>query len=160
MQSFSAKRVTRTYTQQITAPPHEVFPLLCPVREREWVEGWECEVVYSRSGLAEEGCVFTTQREGEAKTVWTITAHDPVGFQIEFVMVTPESRVGGLRVRLERNADDTTSAHVAYTFTALSEKGNAFVDEYTEESFRHKMEHWERSMNHYLRTGSGSRLTT
>ena len=154
MSSFSAKRVTRTYTQRIAAPPHEVFPLLCPVREREWVEGWECEVVYSRSGVAEQGCIFTTQGVGERETVWAITAHDPAGLRIEFVMVTPESRVGGLQIRLEENADGTTSAHVSYTFTALAERGNAFVDDYTEEVFNRKMRHWERAMNHYLETGS------
>jgi hypothetical protein len=48
-------RVTRTYLQKIQAPPEEVFPLLCPVRETEWVRGWDPIVVYSHSGLAEPG---------------------------------------------------------------------------------------------------------
>jgi hypothetical protein len=36
---FDAKRVTRSYRQTINAAPEVVFPLLCPVRESEWLEG-------------------------------------------------------------------------------------------------------------------------
>ena len=35
------KRVTRTYTQQLVAEPSAVFPLLCPVREADWIDGWD-----------------------------------------------------------------------------------------------------------------------
>ena len=45
--SFVAKRVTRSYRQQIDGSPTEVFPLLCPVRERDWLHGWDCDMVYS-----------------------------------------------------------------------------------------------------------------
>ena len=31
-------RVTRRYTQHLDAPAAEVFPLICPVREAEWLE--------------------------------------------------------------------------------------------------------------------------
>jgi hypothetical protein len=39
--SFTAKRVTHTYTQKLDATPERVFPLLCPVREAEWADGWQ-----------------------------------------------------------------------------------------------------------------------
>jgi len=41
--------VPRRYAQNIHAPPQAVFPLLCPVREGEWLDGWaeECEVIHS-----------------------------------------------------------------------------------------------------------------
>ncbi len=41
MTTFKAKRVSHEYTQTNDAPPDEVFPLLCPVRESEWVPGWQ-----------------------------------------------------------------------------------------------------------------------
>jgi hypothetical protein len=33
------RRAQHTYVQALRAAPAEVFPLLCPVREREWVPG-------------------------------------------------------------------------------------------------------------------------
>lgn len=150
---FDAKRITRTYVQKIDARPGEVFPLLCPVRESEWLEGWQCRVVYSRSGLAEKNCVFKTAREGEAETVWTITEHDRDKLKVEFLMVTPGSRVGRLEIEIVGAAGDRSAVHISYTFTALSQEGNLFIDAYTEELFNQRMRWWERSMNHFLATG-------
>ena len=48
----------------LAAAPARVFPLLCPVREAEWLPGWHAEVLHSASGLAELGCVFRTRDEG------------------------------------------------------------------------------------------------
>lgn len=31
-------RVSHTYRQRLKAPPEQVFPLLCPVREKEWLK--------------------------------------------------------------------------------------------------------------------------
>jgi hypothetical protein len=39
----------------IKAPVEQVFPLLCPVRECDWLEGWNCTLLHSGSGLAEKG---------------------------------------------------------------------------------------------------------
>ena len=30
----------------LAQPKHEIFPLLCPVREFEWVPGWQCEIIF------------------------------------------------------------------------------------------------------------------
>jgi hypothetical protein len=40
-----------------------------------------------------------------------------------------------------------------YTYSALSEAGNARVAEVTEERYRQQMVEWERALNHFLRTG-------
>jgi len=53
-------RATQTYKQQLSASPGEVFPLLCPVRETEWADGWLPERVITSSGVAERDCVFIT----------------------------------------------------------------------------------------------------
>src|SRR2546427_13050450 len=41
----SARRVTHEYTQTNDAPPEIVFPLLCPVREADWVPGWQYKMI-------------------------------------------------------------------------------------------------------------------
>jgi len=52
---FKAKRNTYSYRQIIHARPDVVFPLLCPVREAEWLDGWDYKMIYSESGVVEEG---------------------------------------------------------------------------------------------------------
>ncbi len=49
-------RVSHTYTMTIAADAATIFPLLCPVREFDWIDVWSCDVVYSESGVAELGC--------------------------------------------------------------------------------------------------------
>jgi len=61
MNSFKARRVAHEYTQTNPASPEKVFPLLCPVREADWIPGWRYTLIYSDSGVAELGCIFTTQ---------------------------------------------------------------------------------------------------
>lgn len=75
--TFQVKRAVRTYRQTIEAKPDVVFPLLCPVREVEWLDGWNHRMIYSASGLVEEGSVFSTSNPGEEDTVWVVIRHDP-----------------------------------------------------------------------------------
>lgn len=69
MTDFEARRVTYEFTPTNDAPPDRVFPLLCPVREAEWVPDWKYQLIYSQSGFAEEGCVFTTPNDVGPDTV-------------------------------------------------------------------------------------------
>jgi hypothetical protein len=154
MSTFETKRVARTYTQKILAAPERVFPLLCPVREKEWLDGWDLEMVYSLSGVAEYGCIFKTRCHDDAEDIWVITRHEPASFCVEFAIVTSGYVVCLLRIRLEANGEGATAAHISYTFTALSEKGNQFIDAYTESEFFRRMKWWEEAMNHFLQTGA------
>ena len=38
-----------------------MFPLLCPVREYDYLPQWQCRIIRLDSGLIEEGGVFTTE---------------------------------------------------------------------------------------------------
>lgn len=156
MNPIDSGRVTRSYTQHIEAPPGSVFPLLCPVREAEWLDGWSdgLEMVHSASGLAEDGCVFRTQVPGRPETVWMITRHDPVQRVVEFFRVTTGLLATRLRIEVEAQADATSSVQIAYTYTPLGPAGRAFVKEHHSESaFRNDMAWWQDSLNHWLRSG-------
>ena len=61
------KRVQFSHPQLVKAKPEEIFPLLCPVREYDWIPEWDCTMVYSESGIAERGCVFQTDRESDGR---------------------------------------------------------------------------------------------
>ena len=109
-------RAVRSYTQQLVAPPHIVFPLLCPVREAEWANGWDPIRVWSASGFVEEDCVFTTP--GEPAAIWVVTRLDPDRFFVEMVKVTPGVTVCRLTIQLE--ATENGSAPMSATATPVS----------------------------------------
>ena len=140
------------YTQTLVAAPDEVFPLLCPVREMEWEEGWEPSLVISASGVAEPDCIFVVP-DGKREATWVITVHDQVRFRIQFVKVTPGYLVAKIDIALYAADGNTTRAVVSYEYTALGDDGAAFVESFTESYYEVFMRTWEEALNKYLREG-------
>ncbi len=153
MTEFQAAHITHEYTQTNLARPERVFPLLCPVREADWVPGWRYRLIFSQSGVAELGCIFATPNEDGSQTTWMVTEYDPVAFRIGFVWMNPGLLATQIRIRLERESGDRTTTQIQYAYTGLSERGNAEVERYDEAWFREKMQSWEAAINHYLNTG-------
>jgi len=146
-------RAKRCYTQSIRAEPERVFPLLCPVRELDWVPGWNPDWVRSDSGFAEEGCVFQTPGE-PSPAIWVITRHDSANHKLEMFKVTPGHTVGRIEISLEAAGDGGTRARVCYEFTAIGPAGDQFLEDFTEQWYERFMQGWERAINHYLETGA------
>ncbi len=153
MTEINALRRTLEGTMHHPAPPGEVFPLLCPVRERAWLEGWDPTIVHTRSGVAEPGCVFTTAGAGGAADVWTVSRHDPLERRVEFVVVAPGLYVMKLDIALEAEGPGTLAAW-RRTFTALTPAGERAVAALDEDGHGRRIAHLEASINHYLRTGA------
>jgi len=145
------KRSTRRYRQSIAAPPRDVFPLLCPVHEREWLDGWACTMIHSDSGVAEKACIFVTESDG-APAVWTVTEHRPPD-RIAFFQVRPGRVAIDIGIDLEPELGGRSRVDVAYTMTALTGAGERDVADWTEGVWNATMSFWERSMNHWLETG-------
>lgn len=154
MQTFISKSIGLRRRQLNTGTPAEVFPLLCPVREAEWIDGWTYEMIFSVSGIAEKGCVFITPAKGENRTIWYITKHDPEFFQVAFVRVTPGEMVVAIDIELIDNADGTTTADIKYEYTALNEDANRWIEEEAVAAYNANMNYWEEAINHYLMTGT------
>lgn len=143
-------RATRAFTQHLVAPPSSVFPLLCPVREADWIDGWDPLWVASESGVAERGCVFLTS--GSPDAVWIVTTHDAEAGQVEMVKFTPGVTACMLRIELHASSAGT-DAVVTYEHTSLGPEGDAFIESFTQEYYDGFMREWESRLNHYLRTG-------
>ncbi len=141
--------VARSYTQKIHASPEEVFPLLCPVREAEWVPGWDPLVVFTQSGLMEQDCIFLTGEDGP-ESFWVTTRHDRRNLQLELVKVTPGMTIGKISIALKANGDEGTDLEVTYRYTAVSQAGQDFVDGYSEDYFVQFMRQWEKALNDYM----------
>lgn len=126
-------RASHTASIRLDASPDAIFPLLCPVRETEWVPGWDPELVLSTTGHAETGAVFITpgaHAPDDATAIWIVTEHDPEAHVVAFVKVTPNHTVARIRFALAPDDADSCVADVTYTFTGLSDVGDAFVRDY------------------------------
>ncbi len=153
MDSFESKKVTLSYRQINNALPEKVFPLLCPVREMDWLDGWDYKMIYSKSGVAEEGCVFSTPHHGDEETIWTITKYEPDDFEIAFVRVTPSESVVRISINLERVDVVSTHAFIKYEYTSLSAEQTHYLENNLEKDFKASMLWWEKAINYYLKNG-------
>ncbi len=133
--------------------PEQVSPLLCPVREHDWIEGWSCEMVYAETGVAELGGIFRTSFPDLGEELWTISRYEP-GRAIEFVRIAWNVAVVKLDIGLERDGDARTRARVTQTFTALSQAGTLLVDARPPDRTEQEWRAVEQMLNHYLRTGT------
>ncbi|MCB2223996.1 MAG: SRPBCC family protein [Actinobacteria bacterium] len=153
---YRSRRATRTWAHRLAAPPSQVFPLLCPVREYDWIEGWECEMVFTDSGVAEDGCVFT-RTDDTGPAVWTVSRYEP-DERIEFVIVTPGSHVQRLDIAVEAEPGGSR-VHWRRTITSLDPAGEAAVAALEDGSWDAAMAMLERMLAHYCATGEMLRLS-
>jgi hypothetical protein len=155
MRITKPNRATHTYRQKLHAPPARVFPLLCPVREAEWAEGWLPEFVISSSGVAERDCVFVTpEKLGEG--IWYVTRHEPARWFVEMLKIVPGVTACRLEIQLSENGDGCF-ADVTYSHTSIGSAGDEFVAKFTADYYQRFMQAWEKELNHFLKTGT--RLT-
>jgi hypothetical protein len=152
MQVEKPRRVRRSFTQHLCAPAGTVFPLLCPVREMEWVNDWRPKLVITDSGVAEPGCIFVTPGIPE-DALWLMRVHDPVEHHLEIIKIIPGMVIGTITVAIAADGEEACTADISYAYTALSEHGKRAIGEFTEEHFRGFMKTWETELNHFLRTG-------
>jgi len=146
------RRTIRQSTMRLGGSPAAVFPLLCPVRESEWIETWRCRMVYSDSGHAEQDCIFQTEfpQDGPLDT-WVVSRYEPPSL-IEFVRVNAHRAVR-YTITLRAAAGGGTEAEWRQILTGLDAEGNAFVDGLAEEEFPRRMMALEGMLNHFLATG-------
>jgi len=107
----------------------QVFPLLCPVRELDWLDSWNYKMIHSNSGLIEKDCVFTTPHHVDFETIWYVTQYDKSNYKIEFVRVTPNENVVKINIQLEKINEQKTRVIIDYQYTALNEEQNKFIKE-------------------------------
>jgi len=152
MRIQSPVRASHSYIQRLFAGPGAVFPLLCPVREAEWIADWHPELVVSATGVAEPDCVFVTS-DDRHRAVWYITRYEPENGYVEMLKITPGVTAARITIQLAP-VGNYTEASVTYTHTSLGPEGDAFVASFTEDHYERFMKAWESRLNHYLQTGA------
>jgi hypothetical protein len=116
------------------ARAEEVFIQLCPSREADWIPGWDCELVFTESGYAEEDCIFRTDETSvSGPGVWVISHHEPPRL-LEIVRFVP-SMVIKLRAVLSETPDRTTEGLWTIVLTGLDQEGNALIEQIPKDAY-------------------------
>lgn len=155
--NLQGTRVVKTYKWEFDADARTVFLLLCPTKERDWIEGWEDihQLIYSESGIAEDACVFTTHHPEEGFAVWLTSKYSLENTTIEFVKHLVEK---GVIVRWTMEVRPLTShssaVFIIFNVTGISEQGNEYVKADIEHTFSTLMIRLEELIKYYLATGS------
>lgn len=105
--SVVAKRFLATRVMRLPAGPAAVFPLLCPVREYEWIPHWDCELLHCPSGAAERDCVFATSYPDFGAETWICTRHEPPRC-VEYVRFSEAGLLTRLTLTLAPCPEDET----------------------------------------------------
>lgn len=150
MAEFKGKTLTVSACMHFNFPARDIWPLLCPVREYDWIEVWDCKMMHTESGYNELGCVFRTNfpTEGDAET-WVTSRFDPMK-RLEFVRVN-SWRAIRLVVNLSEQDNATRLTWTQYV-TALNEQGNEYITA-KPEVYATQMAMLEKMLAHYLKTG-------
>jgi hypothetical protein len=151
------KRVVCEYEHFLDAQSAEIFPLLCPVREYEWIPQWRCDIIYTQSGVAELGCVFTTDYDDDfGKETWVVFSYAP-SEKIAFVR-TGKHRTTRYEVYLQPR-EKGTLIRWSQEITALDSRGDDLLAEFSQASFEAFMIPLNRMLAHYLATGKAMELS-
>jgi hypothetical protein len=126
-------RKVHKFAVDVKTTVEDFFPLLCPSREADWIPGWDCDLIYTSDGYAEDKCVFTTDASNSVgEGIWTFTEFKKNEF-IAFVRFQ-EDILTHCKITVSNNQDGTINATWNVTQTALSEEGNRIISNLTEKS--------------------------
>ncbi len=148
MESTKVKRYVKSFSHVVDAAPEKVFPLLCPTREYNWIQGWACDMVYSESGFAEKDCIFTKDLPLVGHSIWVVSRFE-LNERIEFVITCPQSHVEKLEIALEKQNDDKTKLTWTRIYTSLTPAGAEHLGVFVEKPLDHIMTWLAQSLNHY-----------
>jgi hypothetical protein len=147
---FQATQYTRYGIIQCKATVEEVFPLLCPKKEEEWIPGWECETIWSNSGYNEEGAIFKTVKPYGTELYWTTLQYDINSKIVDFLLTAPRLYMFRFKIEIHVSSDNLLSITFTQTFTSISEEGNILLKRYRSEDFGERLKNLEEFMNRYL----------
>ena len=124
MKTISTKQIIR-----IAAPVHEVFLLVCPVMEYEWIRGWKCQIIHRPNGINEKDVVFKEKMSSPfimgsigGKTTWTTLLHDTTDYRIHFRW---DNKISTSLYKIEMfpAGKDSTKCVLDLVFKIKNEKG-------------------------------------
>jgi hypothetical protein len=153
---FEARRVHQTSRIHLRGSFDQVFPLFGPVREKEWADGWEPQILLSEAENIEEHMVFQTHAHLEGEVghyTWTVSKYVPEQGLIEYT-VFAEFRLWWITILCRETLEGgSCEAMITYTFVGWNPLGVERNARALSQMYRHNLKDWEHAINHYLETG-------
>jgi hypothetical protein len=147
---FKARQFTRSGNIHCQATVEEVFPLLCPKKEEDWIPGWECETIWSKSGYNEKGAIFRTTKPYGAELFWNTLQYDINNKVVDFLITAPHLYMFRFTIEIHDNSNGSLKITFTQVFTSISEEGTAFLKQYESEDFKGRLKNLKEFMNNYL----------
>ena len=146
------QRKVYTFAVDVKTTVEDFFPLLCPSREADWIPGWDCDLIYTSNGYAEDKCVFTTDSSNAVgEGIWTFTEFKQNEY-IAFVRFQKDM-LTHCKITVLDKQDGTITATWNVTQTALSEEGNRIISNLPDISIHSTG--LEKMLIHYLQNKKG-----
>lgn len=155
----SGKRVVCNHTITIDAPREKIFPLACPVAEYEWIDGWDCALVYTKSGTNEQGCIFREDIMGPVlfempvTTTWVTSIYDSLNCHIRFVITAEDKAVIVYDLEFHEQARSNTLLSLTFSFTSISKEIREMEDEEIKKKIMVVATFLSEALKHYCETG-------
>ena len=149
-QNADTLRIVRKGTLALKADAKTVFLLLCPVKEVDWIAGWEdiCTLVYTDSGIAEEGCVFKTDTQEEGKALWLCSHYDAESTKISYIKHIIDKTIIKWDM-VVRDTESGSAIDMVYNITSLSKESVEFSKQ-MDAGLKTLFNNIERQINDYV----------
>lgn len=146
MSAFRGEHANRSHAIEVELPLPEAFRLFEPEGERAWAPGWDPRYVHPWGGQPGRGMVFCTGA-GDEETIWLVSRYEPADGLVEYVRLTPRSRIATVLVHCTSVGAASTQVTVTYAYTGLGPSGNAYVRDMTAERFAAFIDGWAEAIS-------------
>ena len=161
---FQSKRTVSHHVEKIKASPEQIFPLLCPIQEYKWIDGWQCEMVYSDGGAIENNCIFKEEKTSpilfdlSVPTYWVVSLYMPEEYRIQFILLMGTMATAKIDVEVQDLGGTVSSVTWTFTITSLNDEANKIIGAATEQKAKLLLTILGRSLKHYCETEKLFRL--
>jgi len=122
------------------------------VLEYDWIPTWRTKLIHSKSGVAEEDCIFETRFPGDGPMIWICTRYEPPT-RIEYTCYAQRGYIVRLKIMLAAVQEGTQMVW-SRSWHAYNADGEAWMQQWNGDRYDEMMNHRKAEMEHYLRTGS------
>jgi len=141
--------------EQIT----KVFPLLCPVIEYKWINGWKCKLIHYPNGIIEKDCKFQEIMTAPflmgsiaGKTKWTVIFFDSINNKIHFKLDNKDS-TSLFKIELTPKGLDKTECLMEFNYKPITKKGDRFINQGGESKISFFISALGAMLKHYCESG-------
>ncbi len=137
---------------EIDQPATVLFPLFSAEGEKSWVPGWDYKNLMGSTDLHEDYIFITANHDHAASdAIWLVKRYQPEIYRIEFYKVEPGEKVGIVKVKCAEVSEYRTEVEVSYEYIALSEKGENFIETFTDRVYKEFIDEWRILLEAYFK---------